>query len=317
MLGILKQWLGRTPAPPSADPALIDQLVELAAPQVKLARKYQQRLGPYVHWAEEHAARFTAQWPPALRLDAEHWRQHRLLQLLFANPARMGELIGEHPALHAWFAAHPLADETVVVFTADIQRKHSFGMVEEGGQIRQDVAQQRLQFGHYRISSAVDSLAALQAAGPRRLLEVVAQQASFALTQLGQEKQALEEALLNARTMLRMASPHSADYDKQQARIAELTAQLQANASARSPDAQCERLIAELAATPDLLTLQTETLAVDPLGVIDSGMGDEQTIELSEIVLHGEPPVRKLLQILIIPRSLLQTPAAPLPDVRF
>ncbi|WP_410499876.1 hypothetical protein [Chitinibacter sp. S2-10] len=310
MLDKLTALFSKAPDLPRAEPELVDALVEIANPNIKLARKYQERLSNYVYWAGQHAARFATQWPTPQALNIENWRAQRILQLLFATPARMGELIGQNQQLYRWFASHPFIDSACVVFTANSIQKMRYGMVEEGGQIRQDVPQQVLQFNEYRVSTPSESLADLLQAGPRRILELVAMQANIGIARLEAEKVRLDDELLNARTMLRMAEAHSPQYTHQQNRIEQLTEQLQQNSSARSPDALCELLITELAATPDILTLEKQTLQVNPLGVIASGMGDEQAMEISELVLQRSEPVRKLMMIFEVPRSLMQAPTA-------
>lgn len=311
MFAALKNLFQKAPATPRAAPELVDMLVEIASPTIKLARKYQERLSPYVYWAENHAAQFTARWPAPIALTTEQWRQQRILQLLFATPARMGELLGQHPMLHSWFAHHPFIDTCYVAFTADSRQKMRYGMVEDGGQIRQDVPQQVLQFGGYQIHSPAESVAELLQVGPKRILELVAAQTNLHIQTLEAEKTQLDAELLNARTMLRMAQAHSPEYAHQQNRINTLTEELQRSNIARGPDALCELFITELAATPDILTLEQQTVLVDAMGVIGSGLGDEQTIELSELVLQNQDPIRKLLLILAIPRDLLQAPSTP------
>ncbi|QLG89304.1 hypothetical protein HQ393_14200 [Chitinibacter bivalviorum] len=311
MFATLKNLFQKNPPQPSADPELVDLLVEIASPSIKLARKYQERLSPYVYWAEGHAAQFTAQWPQPVTLSVENWRHDRLLQLLFATPSRMGELIGENPLLHQWFGNNPFVDTACLVFTADVKQKMRYGMVEEGGQIRQDVPQQVLQFAGYRVGKPAESASALINAGPRRILEIVAAQANINIERLEAEKAALDSELLNARTMLRMAQANTPEYTHQQSRINTLTEQLQALNISRGPDQLCELLITELAATPDILTLEKESFMVDSMGIIGSNMGDEQSVEISEIVLQSQDPIRKLLMIFEVPRSLLQTPSKP------
>ncbi|WP_348943664.1 hypothetical protein ABHF33_09070 [Chitinibacter sp. FCG-7] len=311
MFDTLKSLFNRTAPPPGADPELVDALTEIASPAIKLARKYQSRLSPYVRWAQDHAARFTAQWPEPLALDVPSWRQERILQLLFATPSRMGELIGQNPLLQNWFAQNPFIDTCYIIFTADSRQKMRYGMVEEGGQIRQDVPQQVLQFSNYRVNATADSLTSLLASGPRRILELIAMQASLRIATLEQDKAQLDAELLNARTMLRMAQAHTPEYAHQQSRINSLTGQLQQCNEARSPDALCELFITELAATPDILTLEKQTLLVDSMGIIASGLGDEQAMEISELVLQRSEPIRKLVMVLQVPRSLMQAPCAP------
>lgn len=311
MFSFITKLFQSAPRPACASPELVDQLIDIANPSIKLARKYQERLGPYVHWAEQHAAQFTAQWPTPVLLSVENWRKSRILQLLFATPARMGELIGQSPLLHSWFAHQPFIDSCFVVFTADSRQKMRYGMVEEAGQIRQDVPQQILQFSAYRLSSPAESVDELIQAGPKRILELVAAQTNLHINALDAQKTQLESELLNARTMLRMAKAHTPEYSHQQNRIQSLTEALQASNIERGPDALCELFITELAATPDILTLEKQILHVDPMGVIASGMGDEQAVEIAELVLQGPEPLRKLMLILEVPRSLLQTPSTP------
>jgi hypothetical protein len=294
---------------PKADPALVDFLVEIASPNIKLARKYQDRIAPYAYWAESHAAQFATQLSEPIALTVENWRQMRLLQLLFATPNRMGELIGQDAQLQAWFSAHPQTDSACLVFTARSSQKMRYGMVEEEGKIRRDVPQQVLIFDQYHLGIICESEQALQTAGSKRILETVAHQASLSFAQLEAEKAELEDQLVNARTMLRMSPSHSPGYQAQQQRIEHLCAQLQSLNEARSPDALCEQLITELAATPDILTLEHTSVIVDAMGVIASGIGNEQEIKLSEIVLQRQEPIRRLILTLSIPRSLMQAPA--------
>ncbi|MGL4996673.1 MAG: hypothetical protein ACRC6G_10945 [Deefgea sp.] len=310
MWSTIQSWFAAKPKISAEDEALIERLVDIAHPHIRLARNYASRLVSYVGWAHAHATALATQLPLPIALTVENWRENRTLQLLFATPDRMKEIVGSDSELQTWFATWPLADIAYVGLIADAHEKTRYGVCEVDGQIRQDVPQKLLIFANHRIGIPAESADALVQLGALRILDTVANQAYLAITAIENKKKQIDDELINARTMLRMyGSKPSAAQAAQKARISTLTDELQLIHQTLNPEAMCELLITELAATPDIVRLQIYTCNVNRMGVIDSEDSDNQLIELPELILQRETPIEKLILLVAVPRPLMQAPA--------
>lgn len=303
----IQSWFASKPKLSADDEALIERLVEIAHPHIRLARSYLPRLAPYVMWAHTHATTLAATLPSPIELNTENWRNDRTLQLLFATPDRMREIVGCDAQLQAWFAAHPLIDTAYVGLVADVAEKMRYGMSEVDGLIRNDVQQKLLVFSKHRIGLPAQSTDALVQLGAQRILDTVAYQAQLTISELEDQKKQIDEQLINARTMLRMQGAGNPNPEPQ-TRIKTLSDELQALHQALNPEALCEVLITELAATPDLVHLQIHSCNVDRMGIIDGESSDNQLIHLPELILQRDIPIEKLILLVAVPRSLMQAP---------
>lgn len=310
MWSTIQSWFAPKPKVTAEDEALIERLVDIAHPHIRLARNYQSRLVSYINWAHAHATELAARLPEPISLNVENWRENRTLQLLFATPNRMNEIVGNDYDLQTWFETWPLADTAYVGLIADAEEKTRYGVCEVDGQIRQDVPQTLLIFSNHRVGIPAKSADALVQLGALRILDTVANQAQLAIAAMEEKKKQIDDELVNARTMLRMhgATP-SAAQSAQKERIKALTAELQTIHDALNPEAMCELLITELAATPDIVQLQVHQCNVDRMGVVNSEASDNQLIELPELILQREVPIEKLILLVAVPRSLMQAPA--------
>ena len=192
MWSTIQSWFASKPKISADDEALIERLVDLAHPHIRLARNYQSRLNSYVGWAHAHATALATQLPAPLALTVESWRENRTLQLLFATPDRMSEIVGNDAELQAWFATWPLADIPYVSLIADAHEKTRYGACEVGGQIRQDVPQKLLIFSNHRIGIPAESADALAQLGALRILDTVANQAQLAIGAIEEKKKQIE-----------------------------------------------------------------------------------------------------------------------------
>ncbi|MBM5571522.1 MULTISPECIES: hypothetical protein [Deefgea] len=317
MWSTIQSWFAPKPKISADDEALIERLVDIAHPHIRLARNYQSRLVSYIAWAHAHATALATQLPAPIALTVENWRNDRTLQLLFATPNRMSEIVGNDKDLQTWFATWPLVETAYVGLIADAEEKTRYGVSEVDGQIRQDVPQKLLVFSNHRIGIPAESADALVQLGALRILDTVANQAQLAISAVETKKKQIDDELINARTMLRMhGNTPSAAQTAQKERIKVLTTELQTIHDTLNPEAMCELLITELAATPDIVQLQIHRCNVDRMGVVDGEDSDNQIIELPELILQREIPIEKLILLVAVPRALMQTPTetAAFPD---
>ncbi|MBE9607972.1 hypothetical protein [Chitinilyticum piscinae] len=307
MWNTIKQLWNRPDPLAGVDLALIEQLVELASPKIRLASRYKERLAPYLGWAEAQATATAAHLPAPVMLTSESWRQDRLLQLVFATPQRMHEVINQHGILAQWFYDWPLADSLCTLLVVTPHEQTRYGVSEQDGQLRQDVPQRLLTFRDHRLGRAVESPAALQALLPLQILDMVAGEARRSIELLEAEKTQLEDELGNARVMLRLASTSTpeaaADKARQEERIRSLTTELERSHQALNPDALCDILETQLAATPDLLQMSCREYRVNGLGMIDSEDGDALPLHLTEYTLARTPPIVRVLIPVLIQRQ--------------
>ena len=304
----IQSWFASKPKLSVEDAAVLERLIDLAHPHIRLAKQYQSRLAPYLAWAQAHAIELATRLPSPIALNVEHWRKNRLLQLVFATPDRMQEVVGQNQRLQTWFANCPLEDVAYLGLIADMSEKLRYGMSENAGQIQHDVAQKLLVFSRHQLGAPTASVDALLTLSAQAILNTVARQAQLAIAELEQKKMQIEDELLNARTMMRMygqiaSSKH--DPAQQQARIGVLSAALQQIHLELSPDSLCERLITELAATPDTVRLETSVVNVNTMGLIDETCSETQAITLQQLMYRHDELQTKLILTLKVHRSLM------------
>ncbi len=320
MWSTIQSWFSSRPKLDAADEALIERLIEISHPHIRLAHHYISRLAPYVGWAQAHATTLATQLPAPIELNVENWRKDRTLQLLFATPDRMNDIVGNDANLQTWFTNNPLADIAYVGLVADAEEKIRYGMSEMDGKVRQDVPQKLLVFSNHRIGAPAQSADALVQLGAQRILDTVARQAHVDIVAIETRKKQLDDELINARTMLRMQgvgqlSPNAAQ-QSQQTRINNLTNELQTIHTQLNPEALCELLITELAATPDIVRLHIQSCAVNRMGIINGDDDDNQIIHLPALILQPTTTIEKLILLMAVPRQLMQarTEKTGLPD---
>lgn len=308
------QWLQRLfggGAPPAnADPALIDRLVEIASTRIKMADNYRYRLAPLVAHACEQIREFEEKLPAPILLAPENWRRSPILNHAFANPDRMSELVNASEGVREWFDAHPLADSAFAVLSMAHDVEQRYGMEESNGQVRQDVLQEVLVLRDHRFGPPTATADELARQARRLVLEELAHHAARRIEGLQTDRDHLESELNTLRIALRLGgSVDPIDASPMQRhrlqRIAYLTDELAATRKALDPEQQLGVLAAALRNPQGQLRFTETRLLVDPFGVLRDSENSRE-VELVEIEIIADTPLRCAMQPVEIPRRLLQ-----------
>lgn len=311
MWQFVKRLLSRDETAAKVDPALIDRLVEVASPRIKLADNYRQRLAPMALHAGERVQLLEAKLPAPQPLTTESWRQSALLNVAFANPERMAAVAASSEAVYQWFAEHPLAERAFTVLAMSREVAHRYGMEEQDGRVRQDVLQEVLVLRDHRFGEPVGTLDEFSRHAHLRAMEELAHHAARRIQGLEADRDLIENEINTLRVALRLggstdlldASPMQRQRLK---RLDFLLEELEQTRSALEPAAQLDILSATLRDPEGQLRFTETELEVDALGILRPGDPQAQRIRLIEIEMIAEIPVRRVLLPVEIPRSLIR-----------
>ncbi|MDR3413912.1 MAG: hypothetical protein P4L87_23610 [Formivibrio sp.] len=312
MWQFVQRLLGRSDAAlPKVDPALIDRLVEIASPRIKLVSNYRQRLAPMVRHASSRVHLLEGKLSAPLPLTAETWRQNPLLNLAFANPERMAALVAASETVCQWFAAHPLADKAFAVLAMAHDVEHRYGMEEHEGRVRQDVLQDVLVLRDHRFGEPVGTLGEFALQARLRALEELAHHAARRMQGLEADRSLIENEINTLRVALRLGGSvdpltASSMQRQRQKRLDFLQEELIQTRTALEPDSQLEILSAALRDPESQLRFTETELQVDALGILRSGDQTAHVVRLVEIEMIADIPVRRALLPVEIPRALIR-----------
>lgn len=311
MWQFVKRLLGRDEMAAKVDPALIDRLVAIASPRIKLADNYRQRLAPMVLHAGERVQLLEEKLPAPLPLTTESWRQSALLNLAFANPERMAALVAASETVRQWFAEHPQSDRAFAVMAMAHEVAHRYGMEEQDGRVRQDVLQDVLVLRDHRFGDPVGTLGEFAQHAHLRAMEELAHHAARRIQGLEADRNLIENEINTLRVALRLggstnlldASPMQRQRLK---RLDFLQEELEQTRSGLEPAAQLGVLCATLRDPEGQLRFTETKLEVDALGILRPGDPQAHLIRLIEIEMIADIPVRRVLLPVEIPRSLIR-----------
>lgn len=293
------------------DPALIDQLVDVASPRIKMAGNYRQRLAPLVQHASDQVHVLGEKLPAPLPLTVESWRHNRLLGLAFANPDRMASLVGNDERLRQWFADHPFAEKAYSILVMRHEVEQRYGIEEHNGIMRQDVPQEILILSDHHLGEPVGDANELARQARVRAMEELANHAARRIQGLESERKLIEDEINTLRIALRFGGSQdplnaSAQQRQRQKRIDALQQDLTQLRCALEPSGQLDILCAALR-NPESQLRYTETeLNVDNMGIVRANDPQAGLVRLVEIEMIADNPVLRVLLPVEIPKELIR-----------
>jgi hypothetical protein len=277
-------------------------LVAVPNPRIALLPGYRTALMPGMRTATGYIRQMLEHLPAPLELSLLSFTLDRRLGLFFSSPVSLLSLLKQDQALLEFFRSPSFGDDVYALLLMERSDSLRFGVVNQGGEIRADVAQTVVSFDHHRLALASPSLDALRERLPGRAMELLLQVVSHRLVLLERERVGLDceltqvrmrlSALSNPGLVLVDAMPSDevlpqgreallARLSVLQQRLSELKAALDLSGALGS--------IAGMLADPDsCLRLSPVSLCLDRMGIVQTEeTGQELTHLLIEEVLLG------------------------------
>jgi hypothetical protein len=186
-------------------------------------------------------------------------------------------------------------------------------MEEDGGIVRQDVAQEVLVLRGHRFGRPALTLEGLSRLACHRAMEELAIHAARRIKGLADDRAEIEDEVSTLKLTLRLNSPHG-DYDSQpeqrarKEKLERLQEELMRVRAELDPDKLLGILQSALQNPEQQLRFSQLSIHVDSLGVIRRPGPDTLALSLTEIEIMEDDPVRRVLIPVEIPRSLVRPP---------
>ncbi|MGV2290103.1 hypothetical protein AAHK20_15420 [Trinickia sp. YCB016] len=126
----------------------VERIVAMS-PQLRLANRYQARLGAAVRVSLEHIGKLAELLPAPLQASASAWSSDSHVHAFFATAADVTEAISRSADVQAYFDQYPCADEVIGVLSMAMTERNGLGVKQEGGMVRTDVARTTVSFGDH------------------------------------------------------------------------------------------------------------------------------------------------------------------------
>lgn len=299
----------------------LDRILRIA-PQVRLANRYESRLGPLVRSALRYARELVDALPPPRDATPSAWADDAYLRAMFATSEDITHLIGQSNDLRNWFDAHYAAEYAHAVLSSRLVERRVLGVADEAGVVRSDVPRIAVSFDDKRIRICDETDAALRDDIVLRVIEQLALEATSRISAQEAQREALKEtrALLAARRQMlgrrgagmsgmSGASPAygdaSTDFARLEREMAENEAALASLGSrAEAVEQQLGALADVLGDPAALIRVDRKTLRLDRMNLVVEAPGDERAGELTLHLAHlpMQPPEVRAVQLVRVAR---------------
>lgn len=294
--------LNPPPAPDARLQAALERVIGMSDPMLRILPGLQRQLQPAVAHALDYCDRLVDALPGPYDIDRRAFGTEPLVHALFATAGDIDEMFGRCSSLQDFFERGEGFAEThfFALLAARRQQKRQFGMAQQGGIIRNDVAQEMLYFSDQTLVEPGASLEATLDRLRLRALESLLHSFNAHVEALRHERLGLRNDLSSEQIQVRNAQEHLAE--SQTRHLAELDFRLRRNAEQLMPENLVEALTDFLFHPENALYLRPVSLNVNRLGVIrpESGLDAEQ-IEFTE--LFSRDRRQHLVLIVQIPRQ--------------
>lgn len=309
---MLAEWirgiLGGSSAQDEGLSAVLDHVVASTDPRLSLLPGYRKTLLPGVRATLEHVAGLSSSLPESLDLSLLAFTLDRRLGLFFSSPASLLALLKRSEPLRSFFLSASNGEQAyalLLMLRTDTQR---YGLSDERGELRADVAQTVVSFDHHRVVLPCISMDALREQVRQRGVDVLARVIAVRLENLNQERQTLDSELMRIRLRLSaLAHPESLVIDAMQGEdtLPSSKAELEARQAALQHRLDEVRSMTELSGLLDMVAhilehpadyfrVEQEVLSLDRMGVLQTDPGHEGATRLyMEQVLLGHDKVQR------------------------
>jgi len=189
---LFDKLLRRAPAGSDDLLQLVERAVVATYPRLSLLPGYRKALTPCMRSAMSYIHGMLQHLPDPLELSLLSFTLDRRLGLFFSSPSSLLSLLQQDPVLLDFFRSASQGDDVYALLLMERTDSLRFGMANQDGEIRADVAQTVVSFDHHRLALACASMAELRAQLPERALELLLQVISHRLALLERERSDLE-----------------------------------------------------------------------------------------------------------------------------
>jgi hypothetical protein len=308
---------------------LLEEMITLANPRLRFARKYRARLEPAVQSALVYARVLVASVPPARDATAAAWNTDCYLRAFFATPRDLVLAFSRSPQLAMWFSMHPEAREVYAVLSMQLVEKRILGVSVEDNVLKRDVPQTTLSFADYRVRMFGSTEVELRQDIERR---VVAQMAMAALAMAlgGETRRTMleqERALLKLRRKLlenqgagmsELARKGGPDERSEMGQVSAQLAINEANLKALSAgseglDQQVEGLRDVLMRPQEHFNVANRRVRMDRMNIVlnetSTVPGETIDLQIARVPVPDAPPEFRTFIFVRFPRSELVPPS--------
>ncbi|SPB13517.1 hypothetical protein NOV72_00781 [Caballeronia novacaledonica] len=295
----------------------LDRIVEVA-PQVRLASRYESRIGAVIGKTLDHAQELVAALPAPRDATPGAWADDPYLRAKFATPDDIVKVIGESRDVRAWFDDNIAADHTFAVLGATLAERRVLVSAVENGVMRTDVARTAVSFDDKRVRFCSETDEALRQELVQRIVEQFALEAMSRVEQQEARRDVLKEhrALLAARMQmlgrrgagfgsLIASTDLSGDSTRLQRDFEENDAALAALGSLTdSIEAQLQTIIDLLAEPAALISLTHRELCLNQMNLLMEERCDGPHADIAIVLAHlpTQPPQIRAVEIVRIAR---------------
>lgn len=173
-------------------------------PQVRLASRYEARLGPAIRATLQYGRDLVAALPAARDATPATWATDPLIRAMFATPEDIPHVLGKSHELRAWLDEHFTVTHVYAVLGSQLMERSVLRSAHEDGITRADVPRTAVSFEDRRIRIFGDADASLREEIVHRLVEQLALEALARIEATETRRGELEEAraLLRARMQM-------------------------------------------------------------------------------------------------------------------
>jgi hypothetical protein len=202
LAGWIRKVLGGASAHDKEVSAILDRVVASTDPRLSLLPGYRRTLTPGVRIALEYVADLSSELPELLDLSLLSFTLDRRLGLFFSSPMSLLALLRRSEPLHSFFLSATNGDMAYALLIMQRTDSQRYGLSNEQGALRADVAQTVVSFDHHRVVLPCASIDALQEQVRQRGIDVLARVIAVRLEHLNHERLDLEGELLRIRLRL-------------------------------------------------------------------------------------------------------------------
>lgn len=277
----------------------IEELVEIADPKIRLARRYRNALLPPVETTLSHCRRMAHAIPGPVALNHKTYYDNPLVKALFRTVEEMESLLRE-----ARKAAAPGAGkELFALLTMTKTETTVFGHKQQGEMILADVPMTAVTFVDHRIVAPSPDLETAMSGLVQRSLQILAAVAMEKIASLKANLAELRERRARLASMQRIlrgkrqtfemfAQPeleNAAKLDEVQTLLSQTEREIEsAKEEIESPDKKLGCLQRVLASPGATLALHDQSLKLNWMNVLVEGDEPCQRIDLAELTLNEE-----------------------------
>ncbi len=329
MLEKLREWLGLDEASQARKREIrsaIDRLIDGTDPRLALLPGAHDKLSAGMADTLDYLASLSWQDIEPVDLSLRGYATDKRLGLLFASPLSMLQALKASPVLTSFFQSASQGDEAWALMGMQCSESARFGMSEQNGEVRSDVAQVVVSFSQHRLMMPSPTREQLMRHASQRGLEVLIAVVARRLAMLQQQRLDLSSELDRLRLKLAMTggtgvtvidatgaasiqdTAEPEDPQQLQNRQRALTEALQPLAGLSELSGVLAVLADVLAHPADFFRVEPATVCLNRMGVRYDSASDDGVTELryEQVVMGQINPVLRAILPVHVNRQRLQ-----------